>query len=408
MRRTIPLAHRGEVNWHALADEPSFLYRRLAHDRRAFLFIGELEKDVIPAFDHGRAHDWYYGHILYDLKNELEALTSRHGDHSGLPLQHWAVPRLVVEWRGEEIFLHVHETNETEGREIVDALFAKPESIPAGRTLHWQVMTPRDRYLLQAERLLRHIRKGDIYEVNYCIERRAHANGFDPFSAISSLHARTDAAFAGFYRQGDRFALCASPERYLHFNGDLVTAQPMKGTRPRSADPQEDARLADELANDAKERSENIMALDVARHDLSRIAASGSVKVEELCRVMSHPHVHQMISTVTARSREGVSPMDVIKASFPMASMTGAPKFRAMQLIDEVEDQRRGLFSGTLGYFNPDGTGDLNVVIRTVFYDAATGECRILTGSALTAACDPEKEWDECELKARSVIDALA
>lgn len=149
------------------------------------------------------------------------------------------------------------------------------------------------------------------------------------------------------------------------------------------------------------------MALDVARHDLSKIAASRSVNVEELCAVHPHAHVHQMTSTVSAKIKEGITPIEVARSAFPMASMTGAPKIRAMQLIDETEDGPRGLFSGTLGFFAPDGSADLNVVIRTAFYDAATDRISIKTGSALTAACDLKMEWEECELKARSVINAL-
>jgi para-aminobenzoate synthetase component 1 len=169
----------------------------------------------------------------------------------------------------------------------------------------------------------------------------------------------------------------------------------------------EDRALLEELAADPKERSENIMALDVARNDISRIAAPGSVQVDELCAVKSYPSVHQMVSTASARLRAGVSPMDILRATFPMASMTGAPKVRAMQLIDEVEDMRRGLFSGTMGFFLPDGTADLNVVIRTVTWDAASGKASLISGGAITAASDPDQEFAECEHKARSVLNAL-
>ena len=181
----------------------------------------------------------------------------------------------------------------------------------------------------------------------------------------------------------------------------------MKGTRPRSTDAATDREAAQELANDTKERSENIMALDVMRHDLSRIAASGTVKVTELCAVRSYPRVHQMVSTVEATIRHGLEPMDVLRATFPMASMTGAPKVRAMELINEVEEGPRGLFSGSFGFFAPDGTGDFNVVIRTVLFNASSGRLSLTTGSAITAQCLPEQEYEECQVKARSVIDAL-
>ncbi len=271
----------------------------------------------------------------------------------------------------------------------------------------WERHVPKARYLANVEKLLGHIQRGDIYEVNYCTERSAFLPCFDPFAAFGRLVERTDAPFAAFYRRGDLFALCMSPESFLRIEEGKVTTRPMKGTRPRSPDVETDRALAEELARDAKERSENTMAVDVARNDLSRVAASGSVRVEELCSVKTYPNVHQLVSTVGALLATGVSNRDLLQAAFPMASMTGAPKRRAMRLIDEVEDSPRGLFSGCLGYQLPDGTLDLNVVIRTIMYDASTGRASLTTGSAITAQSDPEREWEECELKARSVLDAL-
>jgi para-aminobenzoate synthetase component 1 len=145
----------------------------------------------------------------------------------------------------------------------------------------------------------------------------------------------------------------------------------------------------------------------VARNDLSRIAASGTVQVDELCAVKRYPNVHQMVSTASARLRPDTSPADILRATFPMASMTGAPKVRAMQLIDEVEDMRRGLFSGSIGYFLPDGTADLNVVIRTITWNARTGAAALISGGAITAGSTAEQEFAECEHKARSVLNAF-
>jgi para-aminobenzoate synthetase component I len=404
-RLRILLDDPGTVNWHALADQPHFLYRRIADKNRAFLFVGRLEDSPVELA--GAVHDWCYGHIRYELKEQLEGLISPHPDRSGLPLQDWAVPRWVVEWHAGGCMLHVMEQDRDAGLALCAALLAPPAAF-APVHLQWEEHTAREQYLQRARRFLAHIQRGDIYEVNYCMERTARASHLDPFAAFGRLLARTNAPFAAFHRSGDRFALCASPERFLSFDGSRVTAEPMKGTRPRSDDPTEDARLAHELATDGKERSENIMALDVVRHDLSRVALASSVRVRELCVVRSHGRVHQLVSTVDAHVGPEVGPMDVVRATFPMASMTGAPKVRAMQLIDALEDQQRGLYSGSLGYFTPDGTGDLNVVIRTVLFDAGTGTASLSTGSALTAACDPEQEWEECQVKARSVMQALA
>lgn len=369
--------------------------------------------------------DWAFGHLAYDLKNEVEELTSRHPEAMGFPLAQWWVPRFVVELDGTRAVLHVHEGERKEGEAWWRRLMNGTAPTAMAKDIAWAPTTSRETYLERAADILGHIQRGDIYELNYCVERTAGAADWDPYAAFARMLDRLDPPHAAFYRLGDRFALCASPERFLRIEGRRVVAQPMKGTRPRGLDGTSDRALAAELARDAKERSENIMAVDVMRNDLSRVAAGRSVRVDELCAVKSYPAVHQMVSTVSAELAPGVHPVEAIRAAWPMASMTGAPKVSAMRLIDQVEDQRRGLFSGSLGYFSPlpassgggggshpgsdlgEWVADLNVVIRTILFDASTGRLSLSTGSALTAACDPQKEWEECELKARSVTDAI-
>ncbi len=408
MRKTIELHPSEGINWAFLQDEPDFLYRTVADEHRAVLAVGVHQRLEAPVFDaRGVARDWYFAALEYEWKDAID----RSGNdaapavHSNVPP--WFIPRWVIEWAGDRVLLHVDEVDEAGARAWVDGLFKAPVMTSAKGPLEWQVCTDRESYLRHVRKLLDHIQRGDIYEINYCTERIGHAPGFDPFQAFRAMLASSQAPFAGFLRNGDRFALCASPERFLSFRAATVMGQPMKGTKYRSQDPEEDALLAMELATDRKERSENIMALDVMRHDLSRVAASGTVRVVDLCRVVTLPRVHQMISTVSAGLKEGLTPLDALRAAFPMASMTGAPKIRAMQLIAEVEAGRRGLFSGSLGFFAPDGSGDFNVVIRTALYDAQKSTLSIRTGSAITALSDPQREWEECELKARSVIDAI-
>lgn len=408
MRRTLHFPPPSSIIWVALQEHPVFLYRRIADQGRSVLGVGVREELERPSFGaDGRAADWVFGHLCYDLKNELEDLGPRLLPEDGFPLSHWFVPQWVIEWDHQELLLHVHPDDEPEALRSLAALVeGSPEQRP-NKPATWVERTTREAYLRNARMLLEHIQRGDIYEVNYCTQRSTELIGWDPYAAFGELLAKSDAPFAAFHRLHDRFAICASPERFLAFQDARVMGQPMKGTRPRSADPEEDQRLAMDLASDPKERSENIMALDVMRNDLSRVAASGSVQVEELCAVHAYAHVHQMVSTVAARLRPGLSPYDAVLAAFPMASMTGAPKVRAMELIDRAEDSPRGLYSGSLGFFAPDGRADLNVVIRTVLYDAASGMASLSTGSALTASCDPEREWEECVLKARSVMEAL-
>ncbi len=406
MRRIIPLGSNVPAVPVLLREHSHFLYRRTADQRRAVLGIGALEHRPAPSFNaKGMATEWYFGHLCYEWVGAQGSLQP--GDPS-FPNADWWIPRWVIEWIDGEAVLHARVGDDKATGELIARVHEAV--LDDGRPIQpdWKVRTSREAYLQHAHTLLDHIQRGDIYEVNYCTERTADLTAVDPFIAFVRLLHRSEAPFAAFHRHGDHFALCASPERYLAIAMDRVIGEPMKGTRPRSADPVEDLRLQQELLHDAKERSENIMALDVMRHDLSRIASSGSVQVEELCTVRSYPRVHQLVSTVSARIDPGFSAFDVARIAFPMASMTGAPKARAMQLIEQAEWGPRGLFSGSLGYFTPHGEADLNVVIRAVLFDASTGRASIRTGSALTARCVPEREWEECEVKARSVIDALA
>ena len=408
MRTPIPLGPIGALRPEALRAETSFLYRRLG-EGRAVLGVGELESAALPVFGtNGRVGDWTFGYFRYDLKDPWHALTSSHGTAADVPLSRWVVPRWVVEWTGGEAVLHALPGDAEAARSFGAKLVNEQQNSASHGQLVWTTRTTRDEYMRNVARLMAHIQRGDIYEVNYCITREAMDPRFDPFTGFAQLIAITDAPFAAFHRSGDRFALCMSPERFLAFDGDRVIGEPMKGTRPRGRSMAEDDALYHELKNDPKERSENIMALDVMRHDLSQVAAPHSVRVEELCGIRSFPQIHQMVSTVAARIAPDRSPLDVVRAAFPPASMTGAPKRSAMQLIDATEDGARGLYSGTLGYFAPDGTADLNVVIRTVLFNATTGQLTLTTGSALTAQCDPAQEWEECTLKARTVINALS
>ncbi|HEY0979139.1 MAG TPA: anthranilate synthase component I family protein [Flavobacteriales bacterium] len=397
----------GELYWPALAPQLNFLARRIPSPDRWVIAValpGARRLSMEQALDGG---GWAFGHVAYEWSGGVEHATGRHPDTLGFGDHGWWEPQVVIELGQEQAVLHTSPAHMAEGTALLETFVMQHTPPSAPIEAAWERTTSRDRYRAGVGRLMGHIQRGDIYEVNYCTERHAHLPGFDPFRAFAALSERSAAPYAGFYRVGPLFALCASPERYLQWAGQRVLSEPMKGTRPRDPDPVRDAELAAVLAADPKERSENVMALDVARHDLSRIAASGSVKVEELCGVRSYPAVHQMVSSVSATKRNDVTWHQVLRATFPMASMTGAPKRRAMQLIDEVEDGRRGLFSGTLGLVWPDGRADLNVVIRTLMYDADSGRASLISGGAITAASDPLAEWEECELKARSVIQAL-
>jgi para-aminobenzoate synthetase component 1 len=229
----------------------------------------------------------------------------------------------------------------------------------------------------------------------------------DPVTAYRRLCSLSPMPFSCFYRSGSRYLLCASPERFLRRQGGRLVSQPIKGTAPRGRTTEEDRLLQDRLRSDEKEQSENVMIVDLVRNDLSRIALRGTVAAEALYSVVAFPALHQMISTVTAEVSQDTDLCDILAAAFPMGSMTGAPKISAMQHIERHERTRRGLYSGTVGYVSPSGDFDLNVVIRSMTYNSDTRYLSLMAGSAITAACDPEREYEECLLKAQTMIKAL-
>jgi para-aminobenzoate synthetase component 1 len=258
-------------------------------------------------------------------------------------------------------------------------------------------------YLQKVDKIQEHIHKGDIYEANFCQEFYAENTRISPLHIYEDLNTISEAPFATFLKIDHQFLLCASPERYLKKEGPKIISQPIKGTAKRFEDHLEDQKTATALSIDTKERSENIMIVDLVRNDLSKSAKKGSVQVEELCKVSSFKQVHQMISTVVSEIKEDVHLIDVIKDTFPMGSMTGAPKISAMKIIEDLEESKRGLYSGTVGYFTPSGDFDFNVVIRSILYDKEKKYLSFSVGSAITAKSSPEKEYEECLLKAKAM-----
>jgi para-aminobenzoate synthetase component 1 len=255
----------------------------------------------------------------------------------------------------------------------------------------------------QIGRLREHIREGDCYEINYCTGRVCGDVDVDPLVVFSKLNELSPAPFAAYYKLGDLHLMCASPERYVKKEGAHILSQPIKGTARRGMNVAEDEANKQDLRNSIKEQAENVMITDLVRNDLARTCDPGSIVVDELFGVYTYPQVHQMISTVSGTIRAGMPFTDVLRYSFPMGSMTGAPKFKVMQLIEQYEHARRGLFAGTVGYVSPVGDFDFNVVIRSLFYDAVAQCISYQTGGAITWDSVPEEEWDEMRLKARAL-----
>lgn len=357
---------------------------------------------------HDQKPGWLFGHLSYDLKNETEKLESRHFDGIGFADLSFFRPRYLLRLTARALEISGEGLSEHEARNIHQELLQQPRIAPdPPLPLISQARLQRADYLDAVRALQDHIRKGDCYEVNFCREQYAHAKLQDPAAVFLRLNGLSPAPFAAYYRRGPRYLACSSPERFLRKEGDRLTSQPIKGTVRRAASREEDEALLQALRNSPKERSENVMVVDLVRNDLSRTAVRGSVGVSELFGIYSFPQVHHMISTVTATLDPAFHFTDAIRHAFPMGSMTGAPKVKVMQLIEQYERTRRGLFSGAVGYITPEGDFDFNVVIRSILYNAERHYLSFQTGSAITFYSNPEKEWEECLLKARALRTAL-
>lgn len=353
--------------------------------------------------------EWLFGFLSYDLKNQTEDLTSKHYDGIKMPLLHFFIPDILIFQRGNIIEIGLF-TEESDGY-LHESLFAEMLAFvrkePVDTKVEINSRVSREKYIKNVVSVKESIKKGDIYETNYCIEFYSENASIDPVSVYDKLNHISPAPFSCFYKYHDQYLLSSSPERFLAKRSDKLVSQPIKGTAPRHADPQTDKELKEKLFNDPKERSENIMIVDLVRNDLSQSARRGTVTVEELCGVYSYQHVHQMTSTVSCRLRNDVHLVDAIKHAFPMGSMTGAPKIRAMEIIEAHEVTKRGLYSGTVGYISPCGNIDFNVIIRSILYNKANNFLSFMAGSAITILSEPEKEYQECLLKAQSLARVL-
>jgi para-aminobenzoate synthetase component 1 len=262
-------------------------------------------------------------------------------------------------------------------------------------------------YLEKVSKMLEYIHRGDIYEANFCMEFYSEQATINPVEIYQRLSTISEPPFAVYFKNKDQFLLSASPERYLKKEGTKVISQPIKGTSKRNSNAELDEQSKIELENNPKERAENVMIVDLVRNDLSRTAKKGSVIVEELCQVYTFKQVHQLVSTVVSEVENTISPLEIIKTTFPMGSMTGAPKISAMKIIEELEETKRGLYSGAVGYFSPEGDFDFNVVIRSILYNAKNQYLSFSVGSAITAEATAFGEYEECLLKAKAMFEVL-
>lgn len=352
-----------------------------------------------------KGDQWLFGHLSYDLKNQLEDLESGHAAAYRFGELSFFKPKHLLVWKRG---IDTAEWWSEDPQELENILNEEPETFSSH--FYFPAMEAgfsKEEYLRRVEILKEEIRYGNIYEINFCQQFTATAS-IDPQHAYWELNKTSSMPFSAFYKQDEAHLICASPERFMAKRGEKLICQPIKGTARRSKHPEEDEAIKRQLQNDLKEQTENVMIVDLMRNDLSRTAARRSVEVEELFGVYTFPQVHQLISTVVSKLDPHYSSLDAIKFAFPMGSMTGAPKIKAMQLIDQWEGARRELYSGSVGYFDPEGDFDLNVVIRSLLYQADSNLLSLTVGGAITDLAHAESEYEECLLKAKAIFDRKA
>lgn len=346
---------------------------------------------------------WVTGFFTYDLKNEVENLGSNNPDYLNFPDLYFFAPEHLIIIRDEEAEIISNNAQQ---------ILAEINQTPTGNTntnepvrLHSRFT--KKEYIDTVNQIKGHINRGDIYVTNFCQEFFAEDTEIDPLDIFLKLNDISPNPFAAFFRLKDKYIMSASPERFLAKRVDKLISQPIKGTSKRYDNTEADELSKEKLKGHPKELQENVMIVDLVRNDLTKSAKAGTVATEELFGIYSFKQVHQMISTVICELRDNVTAVEAIKSTFPMGSMTGAPKISAMQLMEQYERSKRGVYSGAIGYFSPDADFDFNVVIRTLLYNAANKYLSFQVGSAITYHADPGNEYEECLLKAQAILEVL-
>ena len=373
-----------------------------------------IKTDYHNAFDdlkqyQSQSRDWLFGYLSYDLKNDTEDLRSENADGLFFPDLFFFQPKKIFLLKGKQLEICYLNMCDDEW----ESDFGQINQIEAGKAennapVHIEQRIPKEKYIGKITEMLAHIHRGDIYEANFCMEFFARNARINPLEIYRKLNAISQTPFAAYFKNNTDYLLCASPERYLRKEATKIITQPIKGTARRFTEGSLDEQAKNDLFENPKERSENIMIVDLVRNDLSHTATKGSVQVEELCGIYTFNQVHQMISTVVSEVPHTVSPVEIIRTTFPMGSMTGAPKVSALKIIEALEETKRGLYSGAVGYFTPGGDFDFNVVIRSILYSTAAQYLSFSVGSAITAAAVPENEYEECLLKAKAMREVLS
>ena len=355
---------------------------------------------------HSKFNDWMFGYFSYDLKDELFNLPSKGIDNLNSDHISFFIPKYVMFVKDNQVEVLTHKNKES-----ITSLINQISNYNCNEqkinNIAFKARESKKSYLQKINKIKYHIKRGDIYEINYCQEFFNDNILISAHNIFYHLNKLTKSPFASFLKNDKINLMGFSPERYLCKNNSKIISQPIKGTSRRSNDSVEDNYLFNNLLKSKKDISENIMIVDLVRNDLSITAKSGSVNVDKLCGVYSFSNVHQMISTISSELENGTHFTDVIKSSFPMGSMTGAPKKMALTLIDKFEENKRSLYSGSVGYITPGGDFDFNVVIRSLIYNYKRKYLSLSVGGAITSKSIPLKEYEECIIKAQPIFNAF-
>jgi len=376
--------------------------------------VSEIKTDYNNAFQklknyQTEVRDYIFGYLSYDLKNDIENLQSNNFDGLHFPELYFFQPKKLIFIKNHTVEIKYLTKFSSEIKTDLNKINQSKVNSqkPTSNQIKIKLRIHKDEYFWKINSVLNHIHQGDIYEANFCQEFYSENSIINPVEVYQHLNKISKPPFATFLKLEDNYLLSASPERYIKKEGTTVISQPIKGTAKRAASAKEDLKLIAELETNPKERAENIMIVDLVRNDLSRSAFKGSVKVDELCKVYTFKQVHQLISTISCKVNANIHPVDIIKDTFPMGSMTGAPKISAMKIIEELEETKRGLYSGAVGYITPNGDFDFNVIIRSILYNKFKKYVSYSVGGAITAQSIPEKEYEECLLKAQAMKQVL-
>jgi len=337
-----------------------------------------------------------YGLLSYDLKNDVEKLSSNNKTFIDFPSVFFFEEDVSIEEQNQHLV-----SSSSIDIDYVEPIYTDKSSIQTSIVQH----VSKDEYVRNVKAIQKHIIDGDVYEMNYCIPFEVRGFSINPIDLYFKLNTLSPNPFSGILKIDHLYILSASPERFLKREGNKIISQPIKGTIKKTDNLEADKSA---LLDSEKERAENVMIVDLVRNDLTKTAVTGSIKVEELFGIYTFPQLHQMISTVSSELDAKYGSIDVIKNAFPMGSMTGAPKVKAMELIEQYECFKRGAYSGSLGYINPNGDFDFNVLIRSIFIDTKTQKINFNVGSAITLDSNPEEEYEECLLKAKAILGVLS